>query len=89
MGGERLSIRRRRCGRANAVNGYREGWDVMFEAITDMSAGCDLCGDKPTDGQLYISEKYLRVCSACKQKLEAMPASTRDTLENYLIGNVL
>ena len=61
----------------------------MFEEITDTSAGCDLCGDKPGDGQLYISEKHLRVCADCKEKLEAMPAKARGIMENYLIGNVL
>lgn len=61
----------------------------MYEAITDTSACCDLCGDKPSDGQLYISVKYLCVCAECRHRLESMPVKARDILENYLIGNVL
>ncbi|GAB6909767.1 conserved hypothetical protein [Desulfosarcina cetonica] len=61
----------------------------MFEAIIKNLACCDLCGGKPSDGQLYISEKHLCVCADCKEKLEEMPAKARDILENYLIGNVL
>lgn len=61
----------------------------MFKPISDNSVGCDLCGEKSDTSQLHISEKHLCVCDACKKKLEAMPAKARDTLENYLIGNVL
>jgi uncharacterized paraquat-inducible protein A len=63
--------------------------DAMYEKITDSSAGCDLCGEKPVDGQLYLSEKQLCVCPACKQKLEEMPQKSRANLENYLLGNVI
>jgi uncharacterized paraquat-inducible protein A len=63
--------------------------DAMYEKITDLSAGCDLCGEKPVDGQLYLSEKQLCVCPECKQKLEEMPQKSRADLENYLLGNVM
>jgi hypothetical protein len=63
--------------------------DVMYEKITDSSAGCDLCGEKPCDGQVFLSEKQLCVCPDCKQKLEEMPPKSRANLENYLLGNVM
>lgn len=61
----------------------------MFKIITDTSAGCDLCGDKPHDGRLYLNEKQIYVCEICRLKLEAMPAKVRDKIEHYLIGNIL
>jgi Zn finger protein HypA/HybF involved in hydrogenase expression len=63
--------------------------DAMYEKVTDSSASCDLCGEKPSDGQLYLNEKQLCVCPECKQKLKEMPQSSRANLENYLLGNVV
>lgn len=61
----------------------------MYEEFNDTSTGCDLCGEKPCDGRLYLNEKHLCVCPACKQKLEEMPRKSRENIENYLIGNVI
>jgi len=61
----------------------------MYEKITDAAAVCDLCGEKPGDGQLYRSEKHLCICSECRHKLEEMPQKSRADLENYLLGNVI
>ncbi|MDZ7580140.1 MAG: hypothetical protein U5R30_05820 [Deltaproteobacteria bacterium] len=61
----------------------------MYEKIADTTAVCDLCGEKPCNGQVYLNEKHLCVCANCKQKLEEMPNQSRENLENYLIGNVI
>ena len=61
----------------------------MYEKITDSSASCDLCGENPWDGLLYLSDNQLCVCPDCKQKLEEMPRKSRANLENYLLGNVI
>ena len=61
----------------------------MYEKITDSAAVCDLCGEKPCDAQLYLSEKHLRICAECKHKLEETPQKSRANLENYLLGNVI
>ncbi len=61
----------------------------MYEKITDSGAVCDLCGEKPRDDQLYLSEKHLCICAECKHKLEEIPQKSRENLENYLLGNVI
>ncbi|MDX9820273.1 MAG: hypothetical protein RBT16_15290 [Desulfococcus multivorans] len=61
----------------------------MYTSNTSASAVCDLCGKKSSECPLYINEKFLCVCEACKRKLDELPANARDMLENYLIGNVV
>ena len=61
----------------------------MYEKVNNPDVQCDLCGKRPPDGQIYKSPNYIYLCSVCLKKLKAMPEEIKDTLEDYLMGNVI
>jgi hypothetical protein len=61
----------------------------MYEKVTELNAQCDLCGKKPPEEEIFKSQNYICLCSTCLKKLKAMPENMKDTVEDFLLGNVL
>ncbi len=61
----------------------------MYDKVTDPDVQCDLCGKRPPEEEIFKSPNYIYLCSTCLKKLKTMPEDMKDTLEDYLMGNVL
>jgi hypothetical protein len=61
----------------------------MYEKIKGPDTQCDLCGKKPPEEEIFKSQNYICLCATCLKKLKAMPEDMKDTVEDYLMGNVL
>jgi hypothetical protein len=61
----------------------------MYEKVTDLNVQCDLCGKRPPEEEIFKSQNYICLCSTCLKKLKAMPENMKDTVEDFLLGNVL
>jgi hypothetical protein len=61
----------------------------MYEKLTDPDVQCDLCGKRPPEEEIYKGKNYIYLCSTCLKKLKAMPEDMKDTVQDYLMGNVL
>jgi hypothetical protein len=61
----------------------------MYDKVTDPDVQCDLCGKCMPEEEIFKSQNYIYLCSTCLKKLKAMPKDMKDTVEDYLLGNVL
>ena len=61
----------------------------MYVKVTNTDVQCDLCGQRPREREVYKSDNFLYLCSDCLKKLQAMPEEMKDSLEEYLMGNVI
>lgn len=50
---------------------------------------CDLCGRKSPQSQMVISVQSISLCTECMKKLETLPEKLKETVEKFLIGNVI
>jgi hypothetical protein len=50
---------------------------------------CDLCMQPILDGQVHSRPTGLVLCRACHRHLSAMPPFFENSVERFLIGNVL
>jgi hypothetical protein len=61
----------------------------MYDKVTDPDVQCDLCGKGMPEEEIFKSQNYIYLCSTCLKKLKTMPKDMKDTVEDYLQGNVL
>ncbi|MCU0572407.1 MAG: hypothetical protein MUC41_05375 [Syntrophobacteraceae bacterium] len=61
----------------------------MYEKLMDKTIQCDLCGEKNPEGEIYKSDDMIYLCPECLRKIEAVPQSVRESMERFLLGNVL
>lgn len=61
----------------------------MYEKLIDKTIQCDLCGEKGTEGEIYKSDYLIYLCPECLRKIEATPESIRESIERFLLGNVI
>jgi hypothetical protein len=54
------------------------------------SCSCDLCGKNSLHGRIHQNEDLVCLCSDCLNHLEVLPdGKIKESIENFLIGNVL
>ena len=61
----------------------------MYEKMMDKTIQCDLCGERNPEGEIYKSDDMIYLCLECLQKIEAVPQNVRESMERFLLGNVL
>jgi hypothetical protein len=61
----------------------------MSDEAQDRCPQCDLCGHRPPEPQMVTTVHSIRLCPECLRKLEVMPEKLKETVEKFLIGNVL
>lgn len=61
----------------------------MYEKLMDDAIRCDLCGEKGPEGEIYKSADLIYLCPECLRKIEAAPQNVRESMERFLLGNVL
>jgi hypothetical protein len=50
---------------------------------------CDLCEEKVADSQIHQTETGLLLCPDCCHYMEALPRVFEESLERFLLGNVV
>ncbi len=61
----------------------------MYEELIDKTIQCDLCGEKNPEGEIYKSSDLIFLCPECLQKIEATPERLRESINRFLLGNVI
>lgn len=61
----------------------------MSKDTQDPRPQCDLCGGKPSEPETVRCVNSICLCPQCVKKLETMPQKLKETVEKFLIGNVL
>ena len=61
----------------------------MYQKLIDETIQCDMCGANGPKGEIYKSEDLIYLCPRCFEKIEAAPTNIRDSMERFLLGNVL
>jgi hypothetical protein len=61
----------------------------MSKEVQESSPPCDLCGRKPSPPEMAKSVNSICLCAECMKKLQVMPQKLKETVEKFLIGNVL
>ncbi len=55
-----------------------------------MISRCDHCGEKFPHRKIHRTDDFLFLCSDCLEQLKTLPdGELRESVENYLLGNVL
>lgn len=62
---------------------------AVYVKLTKKNIHCDLCGEKPRNGEIYQNKNYVFLCLKCFKKLDVMPAKTKEIIERYAEGNVV
>jgi hypothetical protein len=62
---------------------------TVYVKLTKKNIHCDLCGEIPTDGEIYQNDNYICLCLKCLKKLDVMPVKMKEIIERYIEGNVV
>ena len=61
----------------------------MYKKFIDKTIQCDLCGAKNPKGEIYKSVDLIYLCPKCLRKIVAMPETIKESIERFLLGNVV
>lgn len=50
---------------------------------------CDQCGEKIPWKSIQKIDNYIHLCPECSRQLNALSTMSRNSIENYLLGNVI
>jgi hypothetical protein len=86
------------CRQVASGNTPRYGIGAQFTAKSHLSYGlniknydnlCDFCEEKVTDRQIHQTETGLLLCPDCCRYMETLPSRIEESVERFLLGNVV
>lgn len=62
---------------------------INGQTVAGVIPQCDLCTESINSGQIHIIKNSLYLCSSCLSYINSLDKMTRESIEHFLIGNIL